>query len=72
MGGSYKGPYNKDHSILGSILGSSCVGKLPYPANPSTTATRQSSPLQGADRRSAFASTAVKYEGAGEAGGQQQ
>ena len=26
------GPHNKDHSILGSMLGSSCFGKLPSEA----------------------------------------
>ena len=26
----FRGPYNKDYSILGSILGSPCFGKLPY------------------------------------------
>ena len=27
----FRGPYNKDYSILGSILGSPYFGKLPYP-----------------------------------------
>ena len=26
----YGGPYSKDYSILGSILGSPCLGKLPF------------------------------------------
>ena len=26
----FRGPYNKDYSILGSILGSPYFGKLPY------------------------------------------
>ena len=30
MGYLFGGPYNKDYSILGSILGSPHFGKLPY------------------------------------------
>ena len=31
IGGTiFRGPYNKDYSILGSILGSPDFGKLPY------------------------------------------
>ena len=26
----FRGPHNKDYSILGSILGSPYIGKLPY------------------------------------------
>ena len=29
----FGGPYNKDYSILGSILGSPYCGKLPYRGN---------------------------------------
>ena len=28
--GTFRGSHNKDRSILGSILGSLCLGKLPY------------------------------------------
>ena len=30
QGYPFAGPYNKDYSILGSILESPCFGKLPY------------------------------------------
>ena len=30
QGYHFQGPYNKDFSILGSILGSPYLGKLPY------------------------------------------
>ena len=30
MGTFFGGPYNKDYSILGSILGSPYFGKLPF------------------------------------------
>ena len=39
MGIPFWGPHNEDYSILGSILGSSYIGKLPYTARLSTTCT---------------------------------
>ena len=32
LGVLFEGSYNKDYSMLGSILGSPCFGKLPYTA----------------------------------------